>query len=204
MATLTQPIKIHGGRAADLIDLIVGRLTVVRRVKNNAQQKTRWLCKCVCGNETVVDGCELRKAINGAVSKKTGFRTGTRSCGCLHAESVPRGSKHPHFGKRSKFWKGGKTKTTKGYTLIWNPKHPNAYASGYVYEHIALMADSIGRALLPREFVHHKNGNRSDNRIENLELWSKSHPPGQRVADKVSWTKEILALYDPAALGGFQ
>lgn len=45
--------------------------------------------------------------------------------------------------------------------------------------------------------VHHKNGNRSDNRPENLELWSKSQPPGQQVEDKVRWAREILERYEP-------
>lgn len=36
---------------------------------------------------------------------------------------------------------------------------------------------------------------RDDNRIENLELWSNSHPSGQRVDDKVAWAKKILETY---------
>jgi hypothetical protein len=64
------------------------------------------------------------------------------------------------------------------------------------------MSRHLGRELYPGETVHHKNGVRDDNRLENLELWSSSHPHGQRVEDKVAWAKEILALYAPECLRG--
>lgn len=63
------------------------------------------------------------------------------------------------------------------------------------YQHRYEMEKLLGRKLLPQENIHHKNGVRHDNRIENLELWSYSQPSGQRVEDKVAWAKEILALY---------
>lgn len=62
-------------------------------------------------------------------------------------------------------------------------------------EHTWVMMQKIGRNLLPDETVHHMNGERDDNRPENLELWDQSHPPGQRVKDKVAWCREFLATY---------
>lgn len=87
-----------------------------------------------------------------------------------------------------------------GYRMVWRPESPYATKGRCVQEHRFIMSELLGRKLLPTESVHHKNGVRHDNRLENLELWSKSHPFGQRVEDKVQWAKELLALYEPAAL----
>jgi hypothetical protein len=69
-----------------------------------------------------------------------------------------------------------------------------------VKEHRYIMAEYLKRPLLPHETVHHINGVRHDNRIENLELWSTSQPYGQRVEDKVEWAIQLLQTYRPEAL----
>ena len=67
--------------------------------------------------------------------------------------------------------------------------------SGWDTQHRIVMSDFIGRPLLPHELVHHKNGIRTDNRIENLELCSRYQPPSQRISDQLEWAREIISLY---------
>jgi hypothetical protein len=68
-------------------------------------------------------------------------------------------------------WKGGKrTGRTDEYVQIYKPDHPNASKEGYVMEHRFVMEQFLGRLLVEDEVVHHINGIRADNRIENLQL----------------------------------
>lgn len=64
-----------------------------------------------------------------------------------------------------------------------------------VPEHRIVMEELIGRPLTRQENVHHINGQKLDNRSENLEIWNCSQPSGQRAKDKVSFALEILSLY---------
>jgi hypothetical protein len=79
-----------------------------------------------------------------------------------------------------------------GYVVLKVKNHPNSRSRDYILEHILVMTKSLRRPLRYGESVHHKNGIRHDNRIENLELWDKTHPSGQRVSDKIQWAKDFL------------
>jgi hypothetical protein len=89
-----------------------------------------------------------------------------------------------------------------GYIIVRAIDDPLADAmkkgsSDRVLEHRLVMARHLGRPLSSSESVHHKNGNREDNRIDNLELWVSNQPAGQRVDDVLAWAREIIDLYDP-------
>lgn len=139
--------------------------------------KTKWRCLCDCGNETYV---QVTKLLSGH----------TKSCGCLVKElaSNRSGENHPS-------WKGGRLETEHGYILLLKKDHPNARKNGRVFEHVIVMSEHLGRPLIKGETVHHKNGIKNDNRIENLELWSTNHSNGQRTEDILDWAFEFLCKY---------
>lgn len=95
--------------------------------------------------------------------------------------------------------RGKKVQTEEGYILVYCPEHPNANKNNgkYIYEHRLVMSNMLGRPLRPDEVVHHKNGVRSDNRPENLELHLNgehvsSHYQGRTSEEKASITKRLV------------
>lgn len=82
--------------------------------------------------------------------------------------------------------------------------HRHATVHGYVIvtvmgkpfrEHRLIMERYLGRRLTDKENIHHINGDRQNNAIENLELWSEDQPAGQRVSDKIKWALQIIERY---------
>jgi hypothetical protein len=136
--------------------------------------------KCdVCGDHFL---CNLFRKSN---------RTCSHSCGMVLYNRENPGK---HAGENSRAWKGGK-QTRNGYVFIHRPGHPSCRGNqrAYVAEHRLVMEQVLGRFLVDGENVHHKNGVRDDNRPENLELWSKQQPAGQRVIDLL---QPLITEYD--------
>ena len=80
-------------------------------------------------------------------------------------------------------WKGGVFTDSQGYVKVWlaedNSFYPMVDPSGYIAEHRLVMAKYLGRCLISQEIVHHNNGDRADNRLENLNLTTRKIHAGE-------------------------
>lgn len=121
---------------------------------------------------------------------KDGFKGECKKC---IKEYIIR-TKQPGYQKKSKKTSEGYLKKN-GYKKISRIGHPNSDMCGKIFEHTYVMSEFLGRPLRKTETVHHKNGIRNDNRIENLELFDQRHGPGQSVQDKINWCIQFLEEY---------
>jgi uncharacterized protein (DUF1330 family) len=94
--------------------------------------------------------------------------------GQRHSEETKRklsaAGKGKQAGSKNAMWKGGRVVDSSGYVLVKMREHPKAGRQGYVREHRLVMEAHLGRFLERHEVVHHINADKTDNRIENLEL----------------------------------
>lgn len=88
-----------------------------------------------------------------------------------------RGSLNPMYGislcgEANGYWKGGRRTNCDGYILIMRPEHPRADRDGYVFEHILVAEQKLGRFLSRGEVCHHLNGNPEDNGKDNIIIYN--------------------------------
>lgn len=126
------------------------------------------------------DQC-LRTMAGKATSAEIGLKVG-RSGGCVLWRAIRLGIS---LKPPPSTWAAGQ-----GYLGMYDKTRKRG-----VRVHRKVVEQHLGRRLLPHEEVHHKNGQRDDNRLDNLELWSTSQPKGQRVTDKYEWAKAFVEQY---------
>jgi len=90
------------------------------------------------------------------------------------------------YGKESSGWKGGKYINKLGYVVVHILNHPYSWKNR-ILEHRLIMEKYLGRYLKPKEIIHHINGIRNDNRLENLEITNlKDHHNIHYIGTKLS------------------
>lgn len=134
--------------------------------------------------------CETLKSIPLAWLKKVKQPACSRRCqGILNGR---RWAKHGHKGRaawtseteqrfkmrmsgtKNPNWRGGRSVNAAGYVELRMPEHPRARANGYVYEHLVVMEAALGRPLRKNEVVHHIDRNPSNNKPENLQVFTSN------------------------------
>lgn len=145
--------------------------------------------------------CYFRKRARNTLKGVTIPYCSVEGCNrCLWAKGVCIGHYHQirNYGKITKVELGkmrlrphnGFYITSNGYKKIRVPD------GRWILEHRFILEKKLGRPLLPSENVHHKDSNKLNNRLSNLELWVTGQPAGTKIGDLIKWAKKILRLYD--------
>ena len=150
-------------------------------------------CACGCGGYPKTPG---RRYCAGHNSQGRSLSDDAR----LRLSESKRGALNPGYGKRPANYKGRQV-TVDGYVTIHSPDHPFGGVKGYVFEHRLvleahlrevepsspyLVASGAGLYLSPEVEVHHANGVKDDNRVENLEPMSKAEHAAHHMLDRLS------------------
>ncbi len=123
--------------------------------------------KCLyCGNTFHTHSCKL-KVGKGKYCSRECYSKAQKEL--LHSPETCF-KKGENLGENNNLWKGGKS-SSNGYILIYQPHHPKAIKGRYVREHILVAEKALNRFLNEKEIIHHINGIKSDNRLENLYLF---------------------------------
>ena len=95
-------------------------------------------------------------------------------------------------GEKNHSWNGGQWIDADGYVMIYSPDHPFRTYGCYVREHRLVMEASLRRYLGPKEVVHHVDGNKKNNAIENLQLFQSNgeHLKMELTGRIPKWTPE--------------
>ena len=170
-----------------------------------------------------IDGRSKPKCLDCGVEVKDSYSKRCRACYNISRTSKPKSHKYfcqdcgapivrgalrckpckgkAMLGSSNPSWKGGRhvPKTRDGYILVYSPTHVHATKKGYVAEHRKVMSDYLGRKLESWEHVHHKDGDKLNNSLDNLELLSNVEHMKEHMSHKKkvlpSEEKQIVDLY---------
>jgi hypothetical protein len=159
----------------DLTGKKYNRLLVLKPIwgiSKSGRKEKKWECICDCGTIKSYFTYQLTHNI-------------VKSCGCYNKEVLSK-----RKGENNPSWKGGNgTVNGRGYRYIRHGKDRG------MLEHRIIFENYHNIKLLPHQSIHHINGIKTDNRIDNLELWDSSQPFGQRVEDKLDYYFSIITTY---------
>lgn len=159
---------------------------------------------CAAPFERVVKGTRTCSVACGNVLKQKDRSVVCTACGVSFVR--PHGKQRLYCSRSCAMRERNRTgQTMKSQGAV--SKHSSGYTvqkvgAAWVMQHRLVMEDVLGRKLLPKERVHHKNGVRDDNRPENLELWTVDHkdPPGVRLMDQITHLASKLSVEERRTL----